>query len=61
MATAASARRFAINAEVQSGLKIYMEMMFENGGYQNEKEPQRESSGRKLQSLSSSALPSLAP
>ena len=36
MATAASARRFAINAEVQSGLKMYMEMMLENGGYQNE-------------------------
>ena len=36
MATAASARRFAINAEVQSGLKIYMEMMFENGVYKNE-------------------------
>ena len=36
MATAASARRFAINAEVQSGLKIYMEMMFENGVDQND-------------------------
>ena len=39
MATAASARRFAINAEVQSGLKIYMEMMFENVVDQNEYEP----------------------
>ena len=38
-----------------------MEMMFDNGVYQNEYEPQRKCPSRKLQGLSSSALSSLTP